>query len=74
LGVKQLTPTAEKMRRLMHYGQMLQSHALHFFHLSSPDLLFGFGSDVAARNIVGVVAPIRRSQRKACCCASTARK
>ncbi|MCF8177512.1 MAG: Ni/Fe hydrogenase subunit alpha [Sulfuritalea sp.] len=56
LGVKQLTPTAEKIRRLMHYGQILQSHALHFFHLSSPDLLFGFGSDVAARNIVGVIA------------------
>ena len=56
LGVKQLTPTAEKIRRLMHAGQILQSHALHFFHLSSPDLLFGFGSAVAARNIVGVVA------------------
>ncbi|MCF8151944.1 MAG: Ni/Fe hydrogenase subunit alpha [Burkholderiaceae bacterium] len=56
LGVKQLTPTAEKIRRLMHFGQILQSHALHFFHLSSPDLLFGFGSDVAARNIVGVIA------------------
>jgi NAD-reducing hydrogenase large subunit len=56
LGVRQLTPTAEKIRRLMHAGQILQSHALHFFHLSSPDLLFGFGSDVAARNIVGVVA------------------
>jgi len=52
----QLTPTAEKIRRLMHYGQMLQSHALHFFHLSSPDLLFGFDSEVAKRNIVGVVA------------------
>ena len=26
----------------MHYGQIVQSHALHFFHLSSPDLLFGF--------------------------------
>jgi hypothetical protein len=56
LGVKQLTPTAEKIRRLMHAGQILQSHALHFFHLSSPDLLFGFGSDVAARNVVGVIA------------------
>ncbi|MCM2287765.1 MAG: Ni/Fe hydrogenase subunit alpha [Sulfuritalea sp.] len=56
LGVKQLTPTAEKVRRLMHYGQILQSHALHFFHLASPDLLFGFGSDLAQRNIVGVVA------------------
>ncbi len=51
-----LTPTAEKIRRLMHYGQILQSHALHFFHLSSPDLLFGFDSDVARRNIVGVAA------------------
>jgi NAD-reducing hydrogenase large subunit len=54
LGVKTLTPTAEKIRRLMHYGQIMQSHALHFFHLSSPDLLFGFDSEVAKRNIVGV--------------------
>ncbi len=51
-----LSPTAEKVRRLMHYGQILQSHALHFFHLSSPDLLFGFDSDVAKRNIVGIAA------------------
>jgi len=54
LGVKTLTPTAEKVRRMMHYGQIMQSHALHFFHLSSPDMLFGFDSDVARRNIVGV--------------------
>ena len=53
-GVDELTPTAEKMRRLMHYGQMFQSHALHFFHLCSPDLLFGFDADVAIRNVVGV--------------------
>ena len=51
-----LTPTAEKVRRLMHYGQMLQSHALHFFHLSAPDLLLGFDSDVAKRNIAGIAA------------------
>ena len=51
-----LTPTAEKVRRLMHYGQILQSHALHFFHLSAPDLLFGFDSDVTKRNIVGIAA------------------
>ena len=56
VGATALTPTAEKMRRLMHYGQMLQSHALHFFHLSSPDLLFGFDSEVSQRNIVGVAA------------------
>ncbi|MEA3410912.1 MAG: Ni/Fe hydrogenase subunit alpha [Pseudomonadota bacterium] len=54
VGVDHLMPTADKVRRLMHYGQILQSHALHFFHLSSPDLLFGFDSDVARRNIVGV--------------------
>ena len=33
VGATRLTPTAEKLRRLMHYGQILQSHALHFFHL-----------------------------------------
>ncbi len=54
VGVDTLPPTAEKMRRLMHYGQMLQSHALHFFHLVSPDLLFGFDADPAVRNIIGV--------------------
>ncbi len=55
VGARTLTPTAEKLRRLLHYGQTLQSHALHFFHLASPDLLFGFDSDAAQRNIVGVI-------------------
>jgi NAD-reducing hydrogenase large subunit len=55
-GYGRLTPTAEKLRRLLHYGQIVQSHALHFFHLSSPDLLLGFESDVAKRNIVGIAA------------------
>jgi len=55
-GAMAITPGAEKMRRLMHYGQILQSHALHFFHLSSPDLLFGFESEVARRNILGIAA------------------
>ncbi|MBN1771074.1 MAG: Ni/Fe hydrogenase subunit alpha [Deltaproteobacteria bacterium] len=52
----QLTPVGEKMRRLMHYGQTLQSHALHFFHLASPDLLFGFDADPQIRNVLGVAA------------------
>lgn len=56
VGGEKLTPVAEKMRRLMHYGQTFQSHALHFFHLASPDLLFGFGSDVNARHVLGVAA------------------
>jgi NAD-reducing hydrogenase large subunit len=49
-----LTPTAEKMRRLMHYGQMFQSHSLHFFHLASPDMVFGVDGDPLKRNIIGV--------------------
>jgi len=55
IGVSELTPSAEKIRRLMHLGQVLQSHALHFFHLSSPDLLFGFDDPVAHRNIIGLL-------------------
>ncbi len=56
VGGENLTPTAEKIRRLMHYGQVFQSHALHFFHLCSPDLLFGFDADPAIRNVIGVAA------------------
>lgn len=55
MGAEKLTPTAEKLRRLLHFGQVLQSHALHFFHLSSPDLLFGFDSEVQLRNIAGLM-------------------
>jgi len=56
VGGENLTPTAEKLRRLMHYGQMFQSHTLHFFHLVSPDLLFGFDADPEIRNVIGVIA------------------
>lgn len=49
-----LTPTGEKMRRLMHYGQFFQSHVLHFFHLASPDLLFGLDAAPEIRNVIGV--------------------
>ncbi len=55
VGVDKLTPTAEKLRRLMHYGQVLQSHALHVFHLASPDLLFGFDAPPEKRNIIAVL-------------------
>jgi len=54
VGARPVTPTADKLRRLMHYGQVMQSNALHFFHLASPDLLFGFESEVERRNLVGV--------------------
>lgn len=52
VGVDRVPVTADKMRRLMHYGQVLQSNALHFFHLASPDLLFGFDAPAMQRNIV----------------------
>jgi NAD-reducing hydrogenase large subunit len=47
--------TAVMLRRLLHMGQLIQSHALNFFHLSSPDLLLGFDSDPAQRNIFGLI-------------------
>ena len=47
--------TAVKLRRLMHMGQLIQSHALNFYHLSAPDLLLGFDSDPATRNIFGLI-------------------
>jgi NAD-reducing hydrogenase large subunit len=49
-------PTAVKLREIMHCGQIIQSHALSFFHLSAPDMLLGFDSDPARRNLFGVIA------------------
>jgi NAD-reducing hydrogenase large subunit len=51
----QIPETAEKLRRLITLAQWLQSHALSFFHLSSPDYLLGFDSDPAKRNIFGLL-------------------
>jgi NAD-reducing hydrogenase large subunit len=48
--------TAAQLRRMLNLAQMVQSHALSFFHLSSPDLLLGMESDPRTRNIFGVVA------------------
>ena len=54
LGIR-IPPRAEKLRRLMNWGQLVQSHALSFFHLSAPDLLLGMDSDPAKRNIMGLI-------------------
>jgi len=51
-----LSPTATKLRRMLHYGQVFQSHALHFFYLASPDLLFGINAPAEKRNVVAVAA------------------
>ncbi len=55
MGVR-IPPTAVKLRRLVNLGQIIQSHALSFFHLSSPDMLLGWDSDPATRNVFGVMA------------------
>jgi NAD-reducing hydrogenase large subunit len=47
--------SAIKLRELIHCAQFVQSHALSFFHLSAPDLLLGFDSDPAHRNIFGLI-------------------
>lgn len=53
-GYDRLTPTAEKLRRLMQYGQIVQSHAVQLYHLAEPDLLLGFDSEPARRGLVDV--------------------
>lgn len=54
LDPDELSLAARKIRRLMHYGQVFQSHALHFFYLAAPDLLFGADADPHDRSIVAV--------------------
>jgi NAD-reducing hydrogenase large subunit len=51
-----IPPAAEKLRRLMNLAQIIQSHALSFFHLSAPDLLLGMESEPAQRNVFGLIA------------------
>ena len=47
--------TAEKLRRIFGLAQVLQSHALSFFHLSSADFILGMDGDPARRNVFGVL-------------------
>lgn len=51
----QIPRTGANLRRIINLAQIVQSHALNFFHLSSPDLLLGFDSDPKKRNIFGVM-------------------
>lgn len=53
-GVEPPRP-AKLLRELMHMGQYIQSHSMHFFHLASPDLVLGFDADPAIRNVVGII-------------------
>jgi NAD-reducing hydrogenase large subunit len=53
LGVEPPQP-ARLLRELMHMGQTIQSHSMHFFELAGPDLILGFDADPAIRNVVGL--------------------
>ncbi len=59
-----LTPAARKLRKLLHYGQIFQSHALHFFYLASPDLLFGMDAPVEKRNVFAVAIENKELAKK----------
>jgi NAD-reducing hydrogenase large subunit len=50
----EIPPAAAKLRRALNLAQIIQSHALSFFYLASPDLLLGMDADPAERNIFGV--------------------
>jgi NAD-reducing hydrogenase large subunit len=51
----QVPETGVLLRELIHCAQFVQSHALSFFHLSAPDMLLGFDSDPARRNVFGLI-------------------
>jgi len=46
---------AVELRRLLNLAQLVQSHALSFFHLSAPDFLLGMDSEPARRNLFGLI-------------------
>ena len=54
LGVE-IPRAAAKQRRLVNYAQILQSHALSFFHLSSPDIFLGMDTAPQQRNLFGLL-------------------
>ena len=51
-----IPPAAERLRRLLNLAQIIQSHALSFFVLSSPDFLLGWECDPTRRNLFGLIA------------------
>ncbi len=49
------TPTAHKLRELMHMGQIIQSHGMHFFELAGPDFVLGWDADPKIRHVGGII-------------------
>ncbi|MGC3998271.1 MAG: hydrogenase maturation protease [Anaeromyxobacter sp.] len=50
----EIPETAKKLRKLVNLGQLVQSHALSFFHLSSPDFLLSYDAEPSRRNILAL--------------------
>ncbi len=59
----QIPPAANRLRRVINLGQIIESHALSFFHLSSPDLMLGMDAEPAERNIFGLIKADPRAAR-----------
>lgn len=64
LEPEDLSPAADLQRRLAHYGQIFQSHALHFFYLAAPDLLFGMDAPAVQRNVAALAVANKELARK----------
>lgn len=52
----EIPDTARRLRSIVNLAQLVQSHALSFFHLSSPDFWLGYDADPAKRNLWGLAA------------------
>ncbi len=50
-----MLPTPEKVRRLGHYGQQLQSHSTAYFYCIVPEMLLGMDAPPEQRNVMGLV-------------------
>ena len=54
IGVAIPRPAA-LLRELLHMGQFVQSHGMHFFYLAGPDIVLGFDADPSVRNVFGII-------------------
>jgi F420-non-reducing hydrogenase large subunit len=61
----EIPSAAKKVRELMHLGNMIHSHALHFYFLAAPDFVVGPDADPAIRNVVGVIDKAPEVAKKA---------
>lgn len=51
----EIPQTAKLLRELMHMGQFIHSHALHFFFLAAPDFILGADTPPQSRNVLGLL-------------------